>query len=824
METNSLIELAASYVSQTDVHVFLTGKAGTGKTTFLHNLHRFTSKRYVVVAPTGVAALNAGGVTIHSFFQLPFGPQLPDAYQNSMTFKADPKSTAARFQQLTREKRQIIRSLDLLVIDEISMVRADLLDAIDAVLRRYRNSNIAFGGVQLLMIGDLWQLPPIAREEEWRLLSPFYDTVYFFDSYALRNTDYVCIQLEKVYRQQDQYFINLLNAIRNGYAKQNTISELNKRYLPEFVASDPKGYITLTTHNYQADTINQNKLDALNTDLYHFEASIEGDFPEYLFPTSEELSLKIGAQVMFVKNDPSPAKVFYNGKIGILVDIDQEEERLIIHCQDENETIETGRLDWQYATYSINEETKEIEEKVLGTFTQYPLKLAWAITIHKSQGLSFDKAMIDAQAAFTHGQVYVALSRCRTLEGMILRSPIPVTAIKENSSVQHYMNKMEAGRPDEKSLAVARKNFQIKLLKSVFDFGQWSKLWAIFNRQLHQNANQFETGLLENLNKQLGIFSEKLADVAEKFVLQIERLAQDNTDLEANPILQERLNRAAVYMLPLIENAYRVLRIKIETDNKALKKRLLALQSDIFTEIAIKQATIEVLKEQFSMVALLEARAKAAIDPALKKSKRPERSVKDDTLYPILKKWRDNLAAKKGVDQYQILPRKSLQGISKNLPLTKSDLSMISGIGKIRLQIYGNDILKMVQEFVNEKKKSERQTDSSKKAVMTSSTQQTYEMFCQGMSCEEIAAERRLALSTVENHIAELVQKGNIHPKDLMEQEKIELITEYFTEVDDLRLGPAKEVLGDEISYSELRWMRSWMLGQQIIEDTDNIL
>jgi hypothetical protein len=448
LQTNPKLELAANFIRYTDKHLFLTGKAGTGKTTFLRNLKNLTWKRHVVVAPTGVAAINAGGVTIHSFFQLPFGPQIPEELANRIPpDSADAKHSASRFQRFTREKINIIKSIDLLVIDEISMVRADMLDAIDAVLRRYRNRNIPFGGIQLLMIGDLQQLAPIAKEDEWRLLRDYYDSVYFFSSKALQKTDYVSIELTTIYRQSDEDFIRLLGKVRENKLDDQALAALEKRYIANFRPGPDEGYITLTTHNYQSQDINTYRLNELKGKTHSFDAEITDDFPSYNYPTDEILKLKVGAQVMFVKNDPSPLKVFYNGKIGKITGID--DDTIYVKCPGDDSLISVTPLEWQNCRYTLDEQTKEISETVIGSFRQYPLKLAWAVTIHKSQGLTFDKAIIDARQAFAHGQVYVALSRCRTLEGMVLSTSISSQALKTDLTVGDYVKKLEENAPDE---------------------------------------------------------------------------------------------------------------------------------------------------------------------------------------------------------------------------------------------------------------------------------------------------------------------------------------------------------------------------------------
>lgn len=378
---NPELQRAWQIIENTGTHLFLTGKAGTGKTTFLRNLKKESPKRTVIVAPTGIAAINAGGVTIHSFFQLPFAPFIPDT-----TFNTEQKHF-----QFSKEKINIIRSMDLLIIDEISMVRADLLDAIDSVLRRYRDQYKPFGGVQLLMIGDLQQLAPVVKETEWNMLSHYYDTSYFFGSLTLKKTTYATIELKQVYRQNDPYFLSLLNKVRENKADEQTLAELNQRYIPNFHPAKEKGYIQLTTHNYQAQQINDHELSLIKEPVFSYKAEVTGIFPEYSYPTDETLMLKKGAQIMFVKNDPSPEKRYYNGMIGEITSID--EDRFTVRTKEKNEKIIVQPEEWTNSKYVLNKETKEITEEQEGVFKQYPVKLAWGITIHKSQGLTFEHAI-----------------------------------------------------------------------------------------------------------------------------------------------------------------------------------------------------------------------------------------------------------------------------------------------------------------------------------------------------------------------------------------------------------------------------------------------
>ncbi|MBC7778336.1 MAG: AAA family ATPase, partial [Phycisphaerae bacterium] len=530
-QTNPQLELAFDYVRNTHKNIFLTGKAGTGKTTFLHKIKQETPKRLVIVAPTGVAAINAGGMTIHSFFQLPFGPYLPGAAK-------DP----ARQRRFSGEKIRLIQSLDLLVIDEISMVRSDVLDAIDDVLRKYRDRYKPFGGVQLLMIGDLHQLPPIVKDEEWYLLRDHYETMYFFGSQALRKSDPVSIELKHIYRQSDSTFIDLLNKVRNNHIDDSVLATLNSRFVANFQPTEEQPYITLTAHNASAQEINSEKLAAIAQPQQTFKAVIEGDFPAFAYPADEMFECKKDAQVMFVKNDMNREKRFYNGKIGKITGF--RKDTIYVRCPGEKEDIEVEAVEWTNVKYTLNEQTKEVEEQLLGTFTQYPLKLAWAITIHKSQGLTFDRAIIDAQAAFAHGQVYVALSRCKSFEGIVLRSKIVPSSVKTDSVVKNYTEEADKNAPDEAHLSRSKADYQQSLVQDLFDFNrlrqQFTKMIRVFLE--HENTLHQATGQqLKALETQA---LEQVVAIAERFKPQIWQYVAEADLPEENANLQARLQKA----------------------------------------------------------------------------------------------------------------------------------------------------------------------------------------------------------------------------------------------------------------------------------------
>jgi len=567
MEQNNELRTAWDFVEHTGRSIFLTGKAGTGKTTFLKAVVEQSSKRSIVVAPTGVAAINAGGMTIHSFFQLPFSPFVPGAKIES------------RF-DFGKEKRKIISSLDLLIIDEISMVRSDLLDAIDSVLRRFRDRYKPFGGVQLLMIGDLQQLTPVVTPDDERMLAPYYDTPYFFGSKALAKIEYVTIQLEKVYRQQDDTFLTLLNHIREGHPTADDLALLNARYQPAFVPQPNEGYIRLTTHNQMANNYNESELKKLSGRAYTYRAKIEGTFPDYSYPTAETLVLKEGAQVMFVKNDPSGEHRYYNGRIGHVKLA--EDNRLEVYCPGDAEAIEVEPLEWENARYTLNDQTREIETEVLGKFSQLPLRLAWAITIHKSQGLTFERAIIDASLSFAPGQVYVALSRCKTLEGMALASRIPPQVIISDERVDSYISHQEeAALRSIEQLPTLKDEYYRYLLMELFDFKDILYREEYLNRIITEFFYHSYTDIAEMHKRALENYKQQVVVVADKWVGMIQQMTIDTLH---NAEFLERVKRSAAYFEQTLEQVLaRPLALvpDIKSQNKQAMKRLTENYGDL---------------------------------------------------------------------------------------------------------------------------------------------------------------------------------------------------------------------------------------------------
>lgn len=832
---NEMLKLAADYVRFTNTHIFLTGKAGTGKTTFLRKIRSMTHKRMIVVAPTGVAAINAGGVTIHSFFQLPFGPQIPESATTVNDFRTeDAKSVAARMQKINRTKINIIRSLDLLVIDEISMVRADLLDAIDSVLRRYRNKQLPFGGVQLLMIGDLQQLAPIAKDEEWQLLRNYYETVYFFSSRALQQCNYVSIELKHVYRQADKYFIDLLNNVRDNKLDNETIDLLNKRYIRNFEIPENEGYITLTTHNYQSQQINQQKLARLSGKLLKFQAETDGDFPEYAYPTDLNLELKTGAQVMFVKNDPDAGKRFFNGKIGKLIRID--DDTLIVKCPDDNDEIEVEPLAWHNCRYAINEETKEIKETIVGTFTQYPLKLAWAITIHKSQGLTFEKAVIDANSAFAHGQVYVALSRCKTLEGLVLSSPISRTAVKTDFAIGGFVSRIEENQPDENMLNRAKIQFQQSLVSEMFNFEALHRLLSRIDRLISENSGSLDQPFIDSINNKSSLLVSEIVAVAQKFQHQLIQLFNNHEDVEDNQALQERISKACAYFYPRLKEIFFKQKPEPETDNRALRKQINETIDRLSQEAWVRLSCLNACKQGFRTIEYLKIRATSSIfEPVFESRSLTVPTYRGDPekkLYDVIKNWRDQMADEMGVPSYHILPVKTIRALAAEMPRTVAELRKINGIGKVKAAAFGNEILNLIAEQTGKKPdlaipeedvESENKSSRPAKPIKGQSFGLTLKMFREGMSMSQIAEERGMAISTIEGHLAIFVKKGEIDPKELVDPLKIELITKYFTDSKNPKLGAAKSELGNKITFGELRIVLNALIYKRLIEEVKEI-
>ncbi len=816
MESNKELDLAWNFIKKTDRNIFLTGKAGTGKTTFLHKVKESSLKRHVVVAPTGVAAINAKGTTIHSFFQMPFGPILPSGTQGNSN-----GSIVQR--KFNKRKIDIIRSLDLLIIDEISMVRADLLDGIDQILRRYKNREKVFGGVQILMIGDLQQLAPIVSDDEWNILKPHYDTIYFFSSKAFRDSFTRSIELKKIYRQQNQKFIDILNEIRNNSITQNSIDELNKRHIPNFTPKDKDGYITLTTHNNQANEINRNKLNKIESNPTFFEAIVTGNFSENNFPTQENLELKTGSQVMFVKNDSNPEKRYYNGKIGEIVDFD--EGSVIVRCPGDIEDIEAGTEVWENITYTIDNKTKEIKEEVKGSFEQIPLRLAWAITIHKSQGLTFEKAVIDVQSSFAHGQTYVALSRCKTLEGIVLRTPLAPQSIIHDNTITSFTKNIEDNPPTNKDLSDAEKEYQLNLISELFDF---TPLHYPIYRALqiaYQNQNTLRGNYLDPIKiiKEQGI--DNLIKVGVSFKSQLKELSIDITDPQANNNIQNRISKGLEYFDKQVEEFIEkpLGDLTFSTDNKAVNKDLKEHLKRFNELIKIKEFCFKGLNEKFDSKKYMQLR-NDAVFAKINEPKVVKKEVQinvNNQLFEQLRSYRTDTSEYENIPLFQIFTQDSLYDMCSDLPTTPTQLRKIKGMGKIRVEKYGNEIIDIIKKYcdtenidITKTTSAETKNVKSKKAPKRGETQQTsYEMYKSGLSIDDIAKKRELKSSTIESHLANYVSDGSIKLSELLGSKKSEEIIKAIKsqKYEELPLGELRLKLDEKYSYGELKMALNYL-------------
>ncbi|MVN20778.1 AAA family ATPase [Mucilaginibacter sp. HMF7410] len=810
MQQNPQLELANNFVQHTNRNIFLTGKAGTGKTTFLHQLKKTSHKRMAVVAPTGVAAINAGGVTIHSLFQLPFGPYIPQ--QENTDRNSQYKK------QFNREKINLIRSLDLLVIDEISMVRADVLDAIDDVLRRYRNRSKPFGGVQLLMIGDLHQLSPIANKEELQLLKPYYDTLYFFASKALQQTPLVNIELKHIYRQADTAFIGLLNAVRENRISKQILEDLNRRFVPHFKTNEAEGYITLTTHNNSAQRLNDQKLAEIKETTYHFKAVVQGDFPEYAYPTVADLELKVGAQVMFVKNDSSRDKLFYNGKIGKVVRI--ADEVIYIKCAGEQDEIGVGPMVWQNIKYALNTATKEVQENVIGSFTQHPLRLAWAITIHKSQGLTFEKAIIDAEDAFTHGQVYVALSRCKTLEGMVLSSPLKSKSVITDSTIAAYTSESERNEPNENILNEAKKTFQETLLRELFDFNLMKFKYFSLLKSAEENDQALVGNFAQTLHEIKAAAEKEIYAVAQKFQTELNQLLQQPELPENHEALQERVKKASTYFASKLEQMLflPLKKMAVETDNKAIRKSVQGALTGLKQEVTVKLYIIkQAAINGFNALAYLQNKANAAIDLSTAEDKTSASSqnqtaaavvnVDHPELFTTLRNWRNQVADEKNIPPFHIFSQKVLTEMVTLLPSTLAELESIKGMGPVKVKQYGEEILKLINAYSEEKQIQRQRIDLNvpKENVTSETKQVSFGLFRAGKTIAEIAAERNLTAGTIEGHLLHFVALGELEISQVFSQDVVAQISNYLSKNQPESLTEAKNALGDAVSYNALR-------------------
>lgn len=820
--SNINFQLAADFINFSNRSVFLTGKAGTGKTTFLKHIKQHSIKQMAVVAPTGVAAINAGGVTIHSFFQLPFSPFIPQSKGFKKEDSLDKHQLIGRI-KVSSERRKIFQQLELLVIDEISMVRADVLDAIDVVLQHFRNNYLEpFGGVQVLFIGDLLQLPPVVKEEEWILLSPYYESPYFFSSKVIQQKKPAFVQLEKIYRQKDERFINVLNQVRNNELNQSGYEILHQQYNPNFQNLKEDSYITLTTHNHKADTINTEELVKLKTPIFTYKAAIEQDFGAKMFPADETLHLKLGCQVMFIKNDADKAKRYYNGKIGIVESI--EEEKIMVLCKGEIEAIEVKKHRWENIRYSLNKQSQKLEEEVVGSFTQYPLRLAWAITIHKSQGLTFEKAIIDAGQAFAPGQVYVALSRCTSLSGMVLLSKITPSSLSVDQRIIDY-SAQQQNTPLPETLQKEKHNYQSTILFRLFDFSLFKKQTAVFLQTIQEIAPYFNAEAVvfaENLHEKM----EQLYEVAIKFSLQIQQLSASQTLPENNTALQERLKKAAVYFEQQLQDVVQFLvSSPAITDSRQHATTFNELLEEIFTVLSAQQNGIASCVSGFNVKAFHQQKNKFIIPKfsvnayasatTYKKSDGP-----NPLLHMQLRELRDALCDKHNLAIYMVANAATLNELATYLPQNAHELKKIAGFGEAKIKKFGLQFIDIIQRYSNERNLTsmvhEKPIQKEKKVKTTTAKPNTKEvsfiLFKEGKTIAEIAAIRGFAASTIEYHLTHYIEEGFLEIESMVTADKIALIQPLLENHDaTLALTMIKEKLGAAISYGEIKMVQAAM-------------
>ncbi len=695
---NRELDLARTIMEETGHSLFLTGRAGTGKTTFLRELRQTTHKQMVVTAPTGIAAINAGGVTLHSFFQLDFAPYIPG-------MRAKGKQ-AFRFSQ---QKVKMIRGMDTLVIDEVSMVRADVLDAVDEVLRRFRDPAKPFGGVQLLLIGDLQQLPPVVPDSEAQMLADHYRTLYFFGSKALGRLPLATIELQHVYRQQNGEFLDILNAIRENRADQEILSRLNSRVRKGFEPDDGEGYIRLTTHNRLADSINRTKMSQLPGEEFTFPADVEGTFPQSSYPADEELRLREGAQVMFIKNDPE--KKFFNGMLGRISAIDEGKVE-VTPLDPLTSPITVGPMEWENIRYELDEQQGEIKEVREGAFRQLPLKPAWAITIHKSQGLTFDRAIIDASAAFAHGQTYVALSRCRTLEGVVLSSPLPQSAIITDTLVDTYMEECRRNCVTKELMGRLRGGYHLELIHQLFTFDSIQNLLDRIMRTLLDNFARTYPNAVQNIYDLQRPLTDILGNVAAKFRSQCVRLLTDPQP--GDPEIDERINAGAKYFLKATEQLSRnIPGMALPHDNSEIRKKYGKDIQELYKLVTSKRAILnEFTSGRFTAEKYLAVKSRAMLGgtreeekirftilPESRKTAMPD--VENPELYATLTEWRK--IASGDAPAFTVFSNKTLIAIANALPETMEDLLSIPGIGRKKAADFGEEVIDIVREYLQSK-------------------------------------------------------------------------------------------------------------------------
>lgn len=744
------LELAAHFVNSTNSPIFLTGKAGTGKTTFLKSLAELTHKKFVVLAPTGIAALHAKGVTIHSQFLLPLGSFLPTRepegnYGNNANFYT--QFSLGRRHTLNSIRKKVLKSIELLIIDEVSMLRADILDAIDYRMRSVkRNFQDPFGGVQVLMIGDLFQLPPIVREQEWQVLGKFYKSMHFFEAHALKQSGLVYIELDKIFRQKDDTFIKLLNNLRNNQVSENDIRFLNKFYKTADEINSLEDTIIITTHNFKAEDHNKKELERLKGQAYFFEAEIENDFPENLYPLPKTLELKVGAQIMFIKNDSSGFGEYFNGKMAKVTNI--KEEEVTVQMADEKIQYILKKETWENKRYIVNEATKELEEDIIGTFHQYPVKLAWAVTVHKSQGLTFEKAIIDVGQAFAPGQVYVALSRLRGLEGLTLRTRIQTNVIYSDHEVVNFTTGKLEQESLENLLGIHQKKYVEKLLHTTFDFEEIIRNIQSYSQGLN-NSMTFEDIEMQQAVPEIyeSILKEKENTL--KFKRQLLGLMQEGEEIK----LLERLEKGSTYYGNFIEkNLQNLYNHLAEVERYSKTKKYIEELSEIDLLLVNKLGEIK----------------------------------KITSLIPSIFK---------GLDFGRI------KNISQDIAKMRSEM-----ITSAKQKATENP------KFTKNKSGRKKKTEGEPRIKLSKGEtyEITYRLSDEGNNLEQIAAIRALAISTIKGHLARGIKEGKVSVFNHLSEEVIDEVKEIIKKYD-ADFGVIRQEYPDKYDYGTLKMVAAHM-------------
>ena len=827
IEISPQFEQVLNFVNRTNQSIFLTGKAGTGKTTLLKYIKQNTFKQISIVAPTGVAAINAGGSTIHSFFQFPFAPFLP-ALKESGEIDSTKNLPALKY---NAQRLAIFRNLELLVIDEISMVRADLLDQMDVTLRQTRKKwHLPFGGVQVLLIGDMYQLPPVVQQEEWKLLKEVYPSAYFFDSLVVRRNPPVYIELDKIYRQSEQTFISLLNKVRNNNLDLESLDLLNSHYKANITKEDYRNNITLTTHNRKADEINKRNLNDLEGKEYKFKSKVEGIFSDRNYPADEELILKKGTRVMFLKNNNE--KNYYNGKIGIVSYIDSD--KIKVKCDEDHYEIEVGKENWTNVSYNVDKTTKHINEEVLGTYTQYPLRLAWAITIHKSQGLTFDKLIIDAAESFSAGQVYVALSRCRSLSGLTLSSRINRQSLLNDNNILNFASTKHDNEQVNTIFSSGQRSFIKTVLIGLFDFTEQVQnrqdlggILQLYKSRINNDGMDWANTFLSKV--------DSLNDVSNRFKYQLTNLIDNAKNVEVDDILQSRLKQAALYFELEIKKCLDDLKnCSLTTESKEAATEINTLLQLLFDALFQKHSLVKTLSGGFIFSDFVKNKLKIVYPDfkvniyASAKNTKVSVDVKYPQLYRELLLQRDEICREEQKPIYIVANSKTLIELANYLPNTPESLLKISGFGEAKVNAYGDVFLRIIKNYMSEHElesnindlipKKERKTKKEKdetegKEKKINTKEQTYLLFKQGIKLEEIAKQRGFALSTVQAHLVPYIASGEILIDDLVTKKKQNLILkalEKFNYEDGL--NPIKSNLPEDISYAEIRYLMAHRL------------